>query len=495
MHNTPSIQELIINRNNSIADALTLIDANAQGICFVVNDANTLVGIVTVGDIRRAFLNNKTICTPIHHVMQMSFTSFPINTSRDIVQAKLSSAIHHIPLVDENKNPVDYVCLSRLYRTPITEPLLDGNELTYVSNCIKTGWISSQGAYVRRFEKEFLGYCGAKYALAVSNGTVALHLALVALNIGSGDEVLVPDITFAASINAIIYTGATPVLVDIDRKTWTISISDIEKNITAKTRAIMPVHLYGHPCHMDEIFAIAKKYNLLIIEDCAEAIGSFYKKVHVGVGADSAAFSFFGNKTITTGEGGMVFFKEEKAYEKALVLRDHGMSKTRKYWHELVGFNYRMTNLQGAVGCAQLERIQYFVAKKREIASKYNVILSEFNCFEVPPQEEWATCSFWLYTVLLKEDAPIKRDELIKKLLLNGIETREVFYPIHLMPPYKDYYSKSTFKDSMIISQQGISFPSSVNITDEEIKNIQRALKSIIETKNLNLKQIGPESV
>jgi len=483
----PTVQELIINQSKNIADALTLIDASAQGICFVVNDVNKLVGVVTDGDIRRAFLNHKTIHTTIHDIMETSFTSFPINTPQDIVQAKLSSTIRHIPLVDENNNPVDYACFNRLHRTPIMEPLLDGNELAYVSDCIKTGWISSQGAYVRRFEKEFAAYCGAKYALAVSNGTVALHLALAALNVGPGDEVLVPDITFAASINAIIYTGATPVIVDIDRITWTISIADIEKNITANTKAIMPVHLYGHPCHMDEIFAIAKKHNLLIVEDCAEAIGSLYKGTHVGIEADSATFSFFGNKTITTGEGGMVFFKDEKAYEKALILRDHGMSKTKKYWHELVGFNYRMTNLQGALGCAQLERIKDFVAKKREIAGRYNAILSEFNCFELPPQEEWATCGFWLYTALLKEDAPIKRDQLIEKLLRNGVETRPAFYPMHLMPPYKDYHTKSTFENSMFISQQGISFPSSVNITEEEITNIKQALKSIIETKELNL--------
>jgi perosamine synthetase len=484
----PAIQELVINQNKTLADALKLLDANAQGICFIINDKHQLVGVLTDGDIRRAFLDHKTIGTVINKVMQTSFTSLPINTPPDIVQSKLSVVIRHIPLVDENNIPVDYACFNRLHRIPIMEPLLDGNELAYVSDCIKTGWISSQGAYVRRFEKEFAEYCEAKYPLAVSNGTVALHLALAALDIGPGDEVLVPDITFAASINAIIYTGATPVIVDIDRTTWTISLADIEKNINSKTKAIMPVHLYGHPCHMDEIFAIAKKHKLLIVEDCAEAIGSLYKGKHVGIEADAATFSFFGNKTITTGEGGMVFFKNEKDYEKALVLRDHGMSKTKKYWHELVGFNYRMTNLQGALGCAQLERIEDFVAKKRALANTYNTILSEFNCFELPPQEEWAKCGFWLYTALLKKESLITRDQLIEKLLRNGVETRPAFYPMHLMPPYKDYPTKSTFENSLFISQQGISFPSSVTITEEEIDNIRQSLKAIIEIKELNLK-------
>ncbi|MBS1647256.1 MAG: aminotransferase class I/II-fold pyridoxal phosphate-dependent enzyme [Bacteroidetes bacterium] len=484
----PNIQELLINQDQTIADALKLIDANAQGICFVISQEQKLVGLVTDGDIRRAFLNHKTIQTKLSEVMQTQFTSLPINTPQEVVQAKLSTNIRHIPLVDEHNVPVDYACFNRLHRTPIMQPLLDGNELAYVSDCIKTGWISSQGSYVRRFEKEFAAYCGVKHALAVSNGTVALHLALAALDIGPGDEVLVPNITFAASINAIIYTGATPVIVDVDRTTWTISLADIEKNINAKTKAIMPVHLYGHPCHMDEIFELAKKHHLLVVEDCAEAIGSLYKGKHVGIEGDAATFSFFGNKTITTGEGGMVFFKNEKAYEKALVLRDHGMSKTKKYWHEYVGFNYRMTNLQGALGCAQLERVHDFVAKKREIAAAYNRILSEFSCFELPPQESWATCGFWLYTALLKKEAPIKRDQLIEKLLRNGVETRPAFYPMHLMPPYKNYPTKSTFENAMFISEQGISFPSSVNLTQEELQNIKQALKSIIETKELHVK-------
>jgi perosamine synthetase len=362
------------------------------------------------------------------------------------------------------------------------QPLLNGNELAYVSDCINTGWISSQGAYVRRFEKEFATYCGAEYAVAVSNGTVALHLALVALGIKEGDEVLVPDLTFAASINAIIYTGAIPVIVDVDKTTWTISLEDIEKNITSKTRAIMPVHLYGHPCRMDEIMDIAKKHNLLIIEDAAEAIGAKYKNKHVGVFGDASTFSFFGNKTITTGEGGMVFFKDKEAYEKAIVLRDHGMSKTKKYWHDYVGFNYRMTNLQAAIGCAQMERIDEFVNEKRKLAAFYNTLLSETGLFTLPPQEPWALNGYWLYTAILNESSPISRDELMQKLLKNGVETRAVFFPLHNMPPYQNYPTKSTFENSKFISEHGISLPSSVNITEEELLNMKSAFHTIFDS-------------
>jgi perosamine synthetase len=487
MQTTPDIKDLLLSSRASLKDALVLIDNNAQGICFIIDDKKRLIGLLTDGDIRRCILNNTALNTFVEKVMQTKYISLPIGTPQDIVQHSLSHVIRHIPLVDENNVPVDYACFSRIHRTPIMQPLLNGNELAYVSDCIKTGWISSQGAYVRRFEKEFASFCNSQYAVAVSNGTVALHLALATLGIKEGDEVIVPDLTFAASINAIIYTGATPIVIDVEKTTWTISIADIEKNITPRTKAIMPVHLYGHPCHMDEIMIIAKKYNLLVIEDAAEAIGGKYKNKHVGTFGDAATFSFFGNKTITTGEGGMVFFKTKEACEKATVLRDHGMSKERKYWHDYVGFNYRMTNLQAAIGCAQLERINEFIDAKVKLAQFYNKILAETRCFILPAKESWATNGYWLYTAIIKENAPVSRNELMEKLLKNGIETRAVFFPLHEMPPYKNYPTKSTFENSKYISQNGISFPSSVNITQEELANISHALHAIFQANHLSV--------
>ncbi len=481
MQSSLTINELTIDIDKTIKDALIAIEKNAQGICFVTKDKK-LIGVLTDGDIRRSLLDGKTIDSPVSDIMKKEFVSFHVSTPQNKVQEKLSSVIRHIPLVDDDFIPVDYASFSRVHRTPIMQPLLNGNELAYVSDCINTGWISSQGAYVRRFEKEFATYCGAEYAVAVSNGTVALHLALVALGIKEGDEVIVPDLTFAASINAIIYTRAIPVIVDVDKTTWTISLEDIEKNITSKTRAIMPVHLYGHPCRMDEIMDIAKKHNLLIIEDAAEAIGAKYKNKHVGVFGDASTFSFFGNKTITTGEGGMVFFKDKEAYEKAIVLRDHGMSKTKKYWHDYVGFNYRMTNLQAAIGCAQMERIDEFVNEKRKLAAFYNTLLSETGLFTLPPQEPWALNGYWLYTAILNESSPISRDELMQKLLKNGVETRAVFFPLHNMPPYQNYPTKSTFENSKFISEHGISLPSSVNITEEELLNMKSAFHTIFDS-------------
>ena len=485
MH-TPDIKDMLLPRRSTLKDALALIDKNAQGICFITDKNNKLLGILTDGDIRRCILNGTTLDTEVDRIMQVKYTSLPVTTPQEVMQGKLSHEIRHIPLVDELGVIVDYACFSRMHRTPIAQPLLNGNELVYLSDCIKTGWISSQGAYVRRFEKEFAAYCSAQYPVAVSNGTVALHLALAAFDIKAGDEVIVPDLTFAASINAIIYTGATPVLVDVDRTTWTISVSDIEKNITPRTRAIMPVHLYGHPSHMDEIMALPKKHDLLVIEDAAEAIGGKYKGKHVGSFGDAATFSFFGNKTITTGEGGMVFFKDKKAYEKAVILRDHGMSKEKKYWHDHVGFNYRMTNMQAAIGCAQLERIDEFVAAKKKLAGFYDKALLETGNFVIPPQESWAVNGYWLYTAILKEKSNLSRDLLMEKMLKNGVETRPAFYPLHQMPPYRDFPTKSSFENSSHISAQGISFPSSVNITEEELDNIAQALHSIFQNHHIS---------
>jgi perosamine synthetase len=484
----PSISEFLIKHHQSIKDALQVIDANAQGICFVTDEAGKLVGTLTDGDIRRAFIKGKNLNTLISEVMQKEFVSLPIDTPPEVIQNKLSSKIRHIPLVDESFRPLDYASLSRLHRIPIMEPLLDGNELAYITECIKTGWISSQGNYVKQFEKMFAEFCQMPYALAVSNGTVALHLALETLGIGKGDEVIVPDITFAASINAVIYTGATPVLVDITSDTWTMSLSSLEKAITKKTKAIMPVHLYGHPCQMDEIISLAKKHKLFIIEDCAEAIGSQYKDKPVGSLGDIAIFSFFGNKTITTGEGGMIVFRNNQLYEKANLLRDHGMSKQKKYWHEHIGYNYRMTNLQAAIGVAQMERAEKFIEKKRKLAERYNSILSAYKGIILPSEASWAKNSYWLYTAIIDKKFGISRNELLSKLLKNGVETRPVFYPLHIMPPYKKYIRKNqNFENSIYVSENGISFPSSVTISETEINSIERIIHSIFSTRQMNI--------
>jgi perosamine synthetase len=487
MSYSPAIEELLITEDKPVKDALQIIDNNAQGTCFVVNASGKLVGVITDGDIRRALISGKNLDSKVKEVMQAKFISLPVTTPADQVQGKITSTIRHIPLVDENNIPVDYASYNRAHRIPVMTPQLNGNELKYVSECITTGWISSQGAFVKRFEKSFGEYVGTPHAVAVSNGTVAIHLALEALGIKEGDEVIVPDLTFAASINAVIYTGATPVIADVDPDTWTLSPESVRSLITEKTKAIMPVHLYGHPCHMDELMEIAKEKKLFVVEDCAEALGTLYKGRHVGTFGHAATFSFFGNKTITTGEGGMVLFNDAAIYEKAVVLRDHGMSKQKRYWHDYVGFNYRITNVQAAIGCAQLERLDEFVQAKRDMASVYNEGLKRHN-LTLPPEKEWAFNGFWLYTCIIDLKAGVSRDELIEKLMKNGIETRPVFYPLHEMPPYIPYVRKGqSFPVSDFLSRNGISFPSSVTITKEEQQTILDAVSGIYNTRKLNV--------
>ncbi|MEQ9265262.1 MAG: DegT/DnrJ/EryC1/StrS family aminotransferase [Balneolaceae bacterium] len=364
---------------------------------------------------------------------------------------------------------------------PIMKPSLGGNELKYVTNCVETEWISSQGTFVTKFEELVGEYIGLKNAVAVSNGTVALHLALISLGIGEGDEVIVPDMTFAASVNAVIHANATPVLVDVDRNTFNINVSEIEKAITDKTKAIMPVHLYGNPCDMDQINEIAQKHNLLVIEDAAESLGSIYKGKQTGSIADAAIFSFYGNKTITTGEGGIVVFKDDNAYERACVLRDHGMQKDKRYWHNYIGYNYRMTNLQAAIGVAQMERIDEIINRKIEIANIYIEGLNKIDGITIPELDfENSRNTYWLFTFLI--DLDIDRSELIEYLKDHGIETRPVFYCIHNMPPYMNYRHKD-LSNSKYISKNGVSIPSFIELTDDQLRYIVETIQNFFFSK------------
>jgi perosamine synthetase len=257
-----------------------------------------------------------------------------------------------------------------MYKIPVYQPSLKGNEKKYVNECLDSTWISSKGKFVNQFENAFAEYVGVKHAATVSNGTVAIHLALLALGIGEGDDVIVPTLTYIASVNSIAYTGANPVFVDSLQDSWQIDPADVVKKITPRTKAIMAVHLYGHPCDMDALMEICKKHDLFLIEDCAEAIGTLYKGKHVGTFGDISTFSFFGNKTITTGEGGMVVTNDETLHDRSLHFKGQGLAKHRQYWHDVIGYNYRMTNICAAIGLAQLEQIEQVLIEKKK-SSRY----------------------------------------------------------------------------------------------------------------------------
>lgn len=360
---------------------------------------------------------------------------------------------------------------------PIAEPSLGEEELNNVIKAVRSGWISSKGEFIPEFEQKFARYLEVRYGVATSNGTVALHLALTALGIGERDEVIVPTVTFAATANAVIHSGAKPVFVDSHPNYWCLDPEKIEQAITSRTKAIIPVHLYGHPCDMGPIMDIAKKHNLYVIEDAAEAHGAEYKESKVGSFGDIACFSFYGNKIITTGEGGMCLTNSESLAMKMRVLRDHGMNPSKRYWHDMVGFNYRMTNMQAAVGVAQLARLEKFIEKKREIARCYCGGLKELQqegIIKLHPEMPWAKCVYWMYSILIQDNFGMDRDGLMVKLEEAGIETRPLFYPIHTMPPYKIDEKIPVAEE---LSRRGVSLPSSVNLTAKQVEYITDVIK------------------
>jgi perosamine synthetase len=359
---------------------------------------------------------------------------------------------------------------------PIAEPFITGKELEYVTDCLRSGWISSIGAYILRFEREFALYCGCRYGIATSNGTAALHLALAVLGIGPGDEVIVPTLTFVATANCVVYTGAKPVFVDSEPKTWNIAPGSVAAKITSRTKAIIPVHLYGHPVDMDPILELARKHGLYVIEDAAEAHGAEYKGKKVGSLGNMGCFSFYGNKIITTGEGGMLVTDDEEFAERARMLRDHCMSKEKRYWHPAIGYNYRMTNLQGAIGVAQMEHIEEFIAIKRRNAQLYNTLLANVHGITLPPEQLWAKNVYWMYSILIEDDFGLARDEVALRLKDKGIDTRPFFSPLHTMPPYA---CSEQYPVAEELSREGINLPSATTLKREQIERVCAAIRSM----------------
>lgn len=353
---------------------------------------------------------------------------------------------------------------------------MKGNEKKYVNDCLDSSWISSKGAYVEKFESEFQKFHQVKHASTVSNGTVALHLSLLALGIGPGDEVIVPTLTYIASVNAISYTGAKPVFADSLKDTWQINPNDIKSKITSKTKAIMVVHLYGHACEMQQIVKIANENDLYVIEDCAEAFGSKYNNKLVGNFGHIATFSFFGNKTITTGEGGMVATNDAKLSEIMIHLKSQGLAKNREYWHDVVGYNYRMTNICAAIGLAQLEQATDFIEKKRKIASWYEQFLCDLP---LTTHQENKNCfhTYWIVNILLNNKS--NRESLRAFLSKHGIETRPMFYPIHTMPIYKRKNEIHPIAEDLGL--RGISLPSYPELKKSDVEIICKIVSNFFQ--------------
>jgi perosamine synthetase len=360
---------------------------------------------------------------------------------------------------------------------PVCEPFLNGNELAYVNDCVSTGWISSSGKYVQSFEEQFAKYCGAKYSVAVCNGTVALHVALVAAGIKNGDEVIIPDFTMIASAFAVCYTGAMPVFVDAEADTWNIDVSQIERKITSRTKAIMPVSIFGHPCKMDDINSLAKKYNLYVIEDAAESHGAEYKGSRTGNLADITAFSFFANKNITTGEGGMIVTNNEELNKRVRYFKNlcFSLDGPRNYIHEEIGFNYRMTNIQAAIGLAQMEKAEEYKNMRIRNAKLYREFLMNIPGIIFQNVDPAVLHVHWMNAILVD---PLKygktRDQLAPYLATRGIDTRLLFVGMHRQPALKKYgcETNSSFPVTDRLTQNGLYLPSASNLKEETIQFI-----------------------
>lgn len=364
-------------------------------------------------------------------------------------------------------------------RIPVAAPVLDGNEKKYVLECLDTEWISSNGRFIPEFERAFADYCGVKHAIATNNGTTALHLALVALGIKEGDEVIVPTLTYVATANAVRYCNATPVFVDSDSRTFNIDINSTEAAITDRTKVILPVHLYGHPVDMNPLRELADRYNLMLLEDAAEAVGAEYFGRRVGGLGDAAAFSFFGNKIITTGEGGMVTTNSDDLAEKLRIYRGQGMDPNRRYWFPVIGYNYRMTNIAAAIGLAQMERIDHHLERRQEIGKIYQELLSDITSYvDLPFIENWAKHSYWMYVIVLKESVKKSRDEVMSELDGMGIETRPVFYPMHVMPPF---FQDRSYPNADYCAQRGINLPTHGRMSKEDVKRVCNSLKIALD--------------
>lgn len=368
---------------------------------------------------------------------------------------------------------------------PVNEPLLNGNEKKYLNECIDTGWISSEGPFIKKFEDNMASYVNRKYAVAVTNGTAALEMAVEALGIGKNDEVIMPSFTIISCGQAVVKAGAKPVLVDSEYDSFNMKVQDLEAKITPNTKAIMVVHIYGLPVDMNPILELAKKYNLKIIEDAAEMHGQTYNGKMCGSFGDISIFSFYPNKHITTGEGGMVLMDDERLYEKCKSLRNLCFSSdgNKRFIHEDLGWNLRMTNIQAALGVAQLERIDEFVTKKRWIGNMYQELLSDIKSINLPiKQKDFAENIYWVFPVTLKDDYPKTAKEVMKELGAKGIGTRPFFYPMHTQPVFNKMglFVDEEYPNAIKLYERGFYIPSGLAITEEQIKQVSKFLHEVL---------------
>ncbi|UCC65041.1 MAG: DegT/DnrJ/EryC1/StrS family aminotransferase [Anaerolineae bacterium] len=366
---------------------------------------------------------------------------------------------------------------------PVNEPLLDGKEGEYVAECIRTGWISSAGEFIKKFEESWAAYCGMKHGIAVSNGTTALQVAVGCLDLEPGDEVIMPTFTIISCAMAIVTQGGVPVLVDSDPRTWCMDVKQVEAKITPRTRAIMPVHIYGHPVDMDPLLELADRYDLAIVEDAAEVHGAEYKGRTCGSLGDISTFSFYANKIITTGEGGMVLTNDDDTAEQARRLRNLAFLPERRFFHKQLGYNFRLTNMQAAVGLAQIERIEALVERKRRMGAAYNEQLGDIDVLQLPVEEPWAKNVYWMYGLVLDESTGMDAVEFARQLRDRGVMTRPFFLGMHEQPVFHEMglFEDESYPVAERMARQGLYLPSGMALTMEQIDTVCQTVRDVLQ--------------
>lgn len=477
MFSRDTLRDMTVPLSGTIRDAMRSSDKTGMRGALLTEADGKFVGLVSDGDIRRALLQGQGLDSPVAGVKRPTPSVAHVGDPPEKIASLLKEGVHFIPLLDDNGCVADLALFTQHAALPVATPSIGERELAHVTESVVSGWISSTGPFVKRFEDLFAKFCGTKHAIATSNGTTALHLTTLALDLGPGDEVIVPSLTFIATANAVRYTGATPVFVECDSVTWTMDPAAAQAALTPKTKAIIPVHLYGHPADMDPIMKIAKKHSLTVIEDAAEAHGALYNKKVVGGIGHMGVFSFYGNKIVTTGEGGMVTTNDDALAAKMRLLRDHGMSEQRRYWHTILGYNYRLTSLQAAVGVGQMEHIDQIIAAKLHIADLYKKDLTGIAGVTLPACAPWARNVYWLYSIVIDPKTfGHGRDELMQLLKERDIDSRPFFPATHTQPIYD---TKQKLPISERLADNGLSLPSATDMHDEDIARVCEEIRRL----------------
>jgi perosamine synthetase len=460
--------EYVCNTSETLFAAIEKCLDNGLGTCLVVENDDRFVGRITLDDIGKAVLDGALLNPSLGQHLDILTHPRPNDPSSD------SQVLQ--PVLDATGRLVGITIDRTSQHVQVARPDMTHDEFRSVLDAFLSSWISSKGPYVGKFEHDFATFIGAKHGIAVSNGTVALHLALVGLNVGPGDEVIVPDLTFAATINAVLYCGATPVIVDVDARTWCMSLAGVERACTPRTKAILPVHLYGRPAEIGPITRFAARRGIAVIEDCAEAHGARYDGRPVGQFGDVNCFSFYANKIVTTGEGGMCLTNSAELARSLRVLRDHGITPSRSYWHERVGFNYRITNLQAAIGHSQLWRIDETLGRNKRLADLYHDELRAIPGVRFPPPMD-AICEpvVWLACVQVPAS---KRDAILAAAVEAKIEMRPFFHSLSSLPPYEKY--ARSCPNSAELAATGINLPTSRAVDPQVVHRIVKVFRDVL---------------